>query len=71
MPPAQDHRDRGFSADEIEELVEALNSLLARSDTAELFDHATRERIGALIARSAMAKSQEETRRSQADDQAP
>ena len=43
----------GLSADEIKDLVEALQSLLKRRDAAELFDDVTRERIGRIIARSA------------------
>jgi hypothetical protein len=54
MPRVPDNPDRDFSADEIDNLdVETLRSLLERSDAAELFDAATRERIGRAIARAA------------------
>jgi hypothetical protein len=54
MPRVPDNPDRDFSVDEIDNLdVETLRSLLERSDAAELFDAATRERIGRAIARAA------------------
>jgi hypothetical protein len=54
MPRVPDNPDRDFSVDEIDNLdVETLRSLLERSDAAELFDAATRERIGQAIARAA------------------
>jgi hypothetical protein len=54
MPRVPDNPDRDLSDDEIDNLdVETLRSLLERSDAAELFDAATRERIGRAIARAA------------------
>ena len=54
MPRVPDNPDRDFKADEIDDLdVDTLRSLLERSDAAELFDAATRERIGRAIARAA------------------
>jgi hypothetical protein len=53
MARVPDNPDRDVSADEIDNLdVETLRSLLERSDAAELFDAATRERIGRAIARA-------------------
>jgi hypothetical protein len=53
MPRVPDNPDRDLSEDEIDNLdVDTLRSLLARSDAVELFDAATRERIGRAIARA-------------------
>jgi hypothetical protein len=54
MPRVPDNPDRDLSEDEIDNLdVDTLRSLLARSDAVELFDAATRARIGRAIARAA------------------
>jgi hypothetical protein len=54
MPRVPNKPDRDLSDDEIADLdVAALRSLLERSDAADLFDAATRERIGRAIARAA------------------
>jgi hypothetical protein len=53
MPRVPNKPNRDLSADEIDDLdVDTLRSLLERSDAAELFDAATRERIGRAIARA-------------------
>jgi hypothetical protein len=45
--------DRDFSADELpEQEQEDLRALLRRSEVADLFDTAVRERIGKLISRA-------------------
>jgi hypothetical protein len=62
MPRVPDNPDRDFSAEEIDNLdVETLRSLLERADAAELFDAATRERIGRAIARAAQTPPPQES----------
>jgi hypothetical protein len=59
MPRVPDNPDRDLSEDEIDNLdVDTLRSLLERSDAVELFDAATRERIGRAIARAASSPPQ-------------
>jgi hypothetical protein len=63
MPRVPDNPDQDFSADEIDNLsVETLRSLLERSDAADLFDAATRERIGQAIARAATMPPPQQSR---------
>jgi hypothetical protein len=60
MPRAPNDPGRDFSADDIDNLdADTLRSLLERSEAADLFDAATRERIGRAIARAAEAPQQQ------------